>query len=76
MYDFLASFAQTGGLIFFIAIFAGVVAYALWPRNQAKFDRAARLPLEDDDRPNAGRPTDQSRDDAPRGDDAPARRGH
>lgn len=47
-YDTLASFAQTWGLLYFVALFAGVLVYALWPRNQAKFDRAARLPLEED----------------------------
>ena len=31
----------------FVAIFVGVVAYALWPKNQKKFDAAARMPLED-----------------------------
>ena len=36
------------GLIIFIILFAGVLVYALWPKNKAKFDHAARLPLEDD----------------------------
>lgn len=48
MYETLASFAQTGGLIYFCAIFAGVLVYALWPKNKEKFDAAARLPLEDE----------------------------
>ncbi len=47
MYEKLASFAQTGGLIYFVVMFAGVLAYALWPRNQEKFDAAARMPLSD-----------------------------
>ena len=47
MYEKLSSFAQTGGLIYFVAIFAGVLAYALWPRNQKRFDQAAQLPLQD-----------------------------
>lgn len=45
-YESLAAFAQTAGLVYFIAIFAGVCAYALWPGNRAKFDRAARMPLD------------------------------
>lgn len=45
MYETLSSFAQTGGLIYFVAVFAGALAYALWPRNQETFDAAARLPL-------------------------------
>lgn len=48
-YETLASFAQTGGLIYAIAIFACVVAYALWPKNKPTFDRAASLPLDADD---------------------------
>ncbi|MEM7638694.1 MAG: cbb3-type cytochrome c oxidase subunit 3 [Pseudomonadota bacterium] len=47
MYETLASFAQTGGLIYFVLIFLGALTYALWPRNQEKFDAAARLPLDD-----------------------------
>ena len=47
MYEFLSSFAQTGGLVYFVLMFAGALVYALWPRNQEKFDAAARLPLED-----------------------------
>jgi cytochrome c oxidase cbb3-type subunit 4 len=32
----------------FVVLFIAVVVYALWPRNRAKFDKAARLPLQDD----------------------------
>ncbi|MEO0608196.1 MAG: cbb3-type cytochrome c oxidase subunit 3 [Pseudomonadota bacterium] len=47
MYETLASFAQTGGLIYFVLLFLGALTYALWPRNQDTFDAAARLPLDD-----------------------------
>ncbi|HRK70464.1 MAG TPA: cbb3-type cytochrome c oxidase subunit 3 [Micropepsaceae bacterium] len=47
--DSLSTFAQTWGLVYFVLLFAGVVAYALWPSNRKKFDRAARLPLEGDE---------------------------
>ncbi|MHA1599929.1 MAG: cbb3-type cytochrome c oxidase subunit 3 [Alphaproteobacteria bacterium] len=47
-YENVVSFAATYGLIYFIILFAVVVAYALWPSNKSKFDRAARLPLEED----------------------------
>ncbi|MFP4518171.1 MAG: cbb3-type cytochrome c oxidase subunit 3 [Oceanicaulis sp.] len=53
MYEFLASFAQTWGLLMFVAFFAGAAVYALWPKNKEKFEEAARVPLEDDDRPAA-----------------------
>jgi cytochrome c oxidase cbb3-type subunit 4 len=54
MYERLAEFAQTWGMFYVFAIFAGVLVYALWPRNQAKFDRAARMPLDEAERPNEG----------------------
>jgi cytochrome c oxidase cbb3-type subunit 4 len=64
MYDALAGFAQTWGLLFFVVIFACVLVYALWPKNQKKFDEAARVPLEDDDKPAAAeeRAPDEDKD--------------
>jgi cytochrome c oxidase cbb3-type subunit IV len=41
-------FARSWGLFYLFLMFAGVLAYALWPRNKAKFDHAARIPLEED----------------------------
>lgn len=32
----------------FVGIFIGIVVYALWPRNRATFDAAARMPLRED----------------------------
>ncbi|MEL6285188.1 MAG: cbb3-type cytochrome c oxidase subunit 3 [Pseudomonadota bacterium] len=49
MYEFFSSFAQTGGLVYFVLMFAGALVYALWPRNQSKFDAAAHLPLSDEE---------------------------
>lgn len=37
---------QVLALFFFFALFAGVLAYVLWPGNQPKFERAARLPFD------------------------------
>jgi len=54
MYENLASFAQTWGLLAFMIFFAGVVVYALWPKNRDKFNAAARSVLEENDRPDAG----------------------
>lgn len=48
MYEAISSFAGTWGLVLLILLFAAAVIYALWPGNRAKFDRAKRLPLEDD----------------------------
>lgn len=44
----VAAFAKSWGLLYLMALFGGVVAYALWPGNRAKFESAARLPLEED----------------------------
>ncbi|HEY7459433.1 MAG TPA: cbb3-type cytochrome c oxidase subunit 3 [Xanthobacteraceae bacterium] len=44
----LASFAQTWGLVYFVAVFLAVLVYALNPRRQRQFDEAARLPLKED----------------------------
>ncbi len=49
-YEKLAAFAQTWGLLYVFGCFVVVLVYALWPKNQEKFDRAARMPL-DEDRP-------------------------
>jgi cytochrome c oxidase cbb3-type subunit 4 len=48
-YDTLATFARSWGAVYLMVLFLGVVAYALWPRNKAKFDRAARMPLDEDE---------------------------
>jgi cytochrome c oxidase cbb3-type subunit 4 len=51
-YETVARFAQQGGLIYFGAIFACGVAYALWPRNGPAFKRLANLPLQDHEAPD------------------------
>lgn len=48
-YEQLAAFAQTSGMVYFIAIFTAVCIYAFWPKNKVKFDKAARMPLENED---------------------------
>jgi len=48
-YDLAARIAQQGGLIYFGLIFMGGCVYALWPKNREAFNRAARLPLEEED---------------------------
>jgi cytochrome c oxidase cbb3-type subunit IV len=32
----------------FIGIFLAIVTYALWPRNKAAFDEAAKMPLREE----------------------------
>jgi cytochrome c oxidase cbb3-type subunit 4 len=48
-YATLATFAKSWGLVYLIVLFAGVCLYALWPRNKATFDKAARMPLDEDE---------------------------
>ena len=51
-YEMVARFAQQGGTVYFMAIFASGVAYALWPKNRDAFRQAAHLPLENDEDDN------------------------
>ena len=43
-----ALYVNTWGLVALVVMFAVVVGYALWPSNKDAFDRAARLPLEEE----------------------------
>ena len=47
-YRAVAEFAQTWGLVYFVGIFALVIAYALWPSRKKQFEEAARIPLRED----------------------------
>ena len=47
-YEHAAAVAQTSGLLYFVGIFLAVCLYAFWPRNRARFDAAAHLPLIED----------------------------
>ena len=47
MYEALSAFAQVGGTVYFVLLFLGVLTYALWPKNQKRFDAAARSVLSD-----------------------------
>jgi cytochrome c oxidase cbb3-type subunit 4 len=50
-YEQVSTFAQQGGSLYFLLIFAGVCVYAFWPKNKPEFDKAARAPLEDEELP-------------------------
>lgn len=45
----MSAFAQSWGLVYLVGLFVAVVIYAAWPANGRKFDRAARMPLDDND---------------------------
>jgi cytochrome c oxidase cbb3-type subunit 4 len=44
----LAEFAQTWGMLYFLAVFIGTLAYAFWPSLKGQFDESARIPLRED----------------------------
>ena len=48
-YDEVATFSKSWGLVYLTVMFLVVCAYALWPRNKQKFDRAAQMPLDKDE---------------------------
>lgn len=47
-YETIVHLSQTSGLLYFIAIFAGVLIYALRPKARAMFEDAARIPFKED----------------------------
>jgi cytochrome c oxidase cbb3-type subunit IV len=47
-YEWLAQFAQSAGTVYFFIFFLATLVYALWPRNRARFEDAARMPLRED----------------------------
>lgn len=42
------TFAKSWSAVYFTAIFLVAFVYAYWPRNQARFQQAARIPLNDE----------------------------
>ncbi len=60
-YDTLVSITQIAGLILFIGLFVGVLIYALWPGNKKRFERASKVPLDQDDRPEQDTQRDTQR---------------
>jgi cytochrome c oxidase cbb3-type subunit IV len=48
-YETVSRFVQQGGSVYFFLIFLAGVAYAVWPRKRQEFDRAARMPLDEED---------------------------
>jgi cytochrome c oxidase cbb3-type subunit 4 len=47
-YEDVLAFAQSWGAVYFTAMFAVVLVYALWPANKKRFLDAAQIPLQDD----------------------------
>ncbi len=47
----LVGFAKSFGLFYLIAMAAVALAYACWPANGKRFDKAARDIIDDEDKP-------------------------
>ena len=54
-YDTIATISQVTSLLMFVGTFAAVLAYALWPRNGARFEEVQRRALDLSDKPAAAR---------------------
>ena len=50
-YQAAAQFAQQGGAVYFLLMFLCGLAYACWPSNGPRFDKAARDIIDDEDKP-------------------------
>jgi cytochrome c oxidase cbb3-type subunit IV len=44
----LYAFLRPAWIIWFMAMFILIVAWALWPRNRGRFDADARIPFKED----------------------------
>ena len=60
-YDTVATLSQVASLLMFIAMFAGVLAYALWPKNGPRFEEAQRRALDLGRKSGAGAGIDRGR---------------
>lgn len=47
-YEEVSNLTGFATLLYFVAIFAVVLVYALWPANKKRFNEAARIPLHED----------------------------
>jgi cytochrome c oxidase cbb3-type subunit 4 len=50
-YEDVLAFAQSWGAVYFTLMFIVAFAYAYWPRNRSTFEKAASIPLENEDAP-------------------------
>lgn len=47
-YEQVSGITQVAALLFFIALFVGVVIYAFWPGSKERFEKDAEIPLKKD----------------------------
>ncbi len=41
--------------VWLVMVFIGIIVYAMWPGNRAKFEHAGRIPLDDEGQGGTGR---------------------
>ncbi|MDR3518410.1 MAG: cbb3-type cytochrome c oxidase subunit 3 [Azospirillaceae bacterium] len=46
--DSVMEVMQSLWVVWMLAIFGGILAFAYWPRNRAGFERAALIPFQDE----------------------------
>lgn len=51
-HEFALWLSKSFGLFYLLAMMAGVLIYAFWPKNKARFDAAARAILDEKDQPD------------------------
>lgn len=44
----IGALLHTFWTVWLVALFVGIVVYALWPGNRTRFDEASRIPLRED----------------------------
>ena len=50
-HEFALWLSKSFGLFYLLLMAAGVLIYAFWPDNKARFDAAAKAILDEEDRP-------------------------
>ncbi len=48
MYQAMAEFSRTAGLLFLLAMFVAVFVYVMWPGSKRRFEDASQIPLRKD----------------------------
>ena len=48
-YEDVLAFAQSWGAVYFTLMFLVAFAYAWWPKNRARFEKAAHIPIKEED---------------------------
>ena len=47
-FEDVLAFTRSWDAVYFTLMFVAAAIYAYWPRNKARFDQAAQIPLKDD----------------------------